>query len=160
MRAHTGPPAPLTPAPRRGAASAVGDRAWVAIAILALALGGCASSTSSAGFSGEQHDAAQTIVDLQSDVNASNQKKICEEDLAGAVVAKLDASPGGCQTAIKEQLAEVDNAEVKVDSVTLGSGSSAGSATAHVRSIYAGKTRSTTVTLRKEGGRWKIATLY
>jgi hypothetical protein len=134
-------------------------RAGWATSLAALALAGCGSSVASTNFAGEQHEVAQGIANLQSDVNSQEQKKICDNDLASAVVARLSTSPGGCKQAIKEQLAEIDNAEVKVDSVQLGSGRAAGTATAHVRTIYAGKTRASTVSLRKEGGKWKLAAI-
>jgi hypothetical protein len=129
------------------------------LAALALALAGCGNSVASTNFSGEQHDVAQTIANLQSNVNGGEEQKICADDLTGEVVARLDTSPGGCKQAIKEQLAEIDNAEVKVDSVQIGSGRSAGTATARVRTIYSGKTRSSTVSLRKQGGKWKLSAI-
>jgi hypothetical protein len=131
---------------------------WTA-PLAALALAGCGSSVASTNFSGEMHDVAQAIANLQSDVNSSEPQKICHNDLASAVVSRLNASPGGCKQAIKEQVAEIDNSEVKVDSVALGSGAAAGTATARVRTIYSGKTRASTVSLRKEGGKWKLLSI-
>ena len=131
---------------------------WTA-PLAALVLAGCGSSVASTNFSGEQHDVAQVVANLQTDVNAGEEQKICNNDLASKVVARLNATSTGCKQAIKEQLAEIDNAEVKVDSVKLGSGAAAGTATARVRTIYSGKTRASTVSLRKEGGKWKLAAI-
>ena|SRR5438876_345633 len=125
-------------------------------ALLAVALGGCAKSVSTGSFKGEEREVAQAVANLQSHVTAGEEHKICSNDLAGAVVARLNAAPGGCKRAIKDQLAEIDSSDVRVDSVAL-SGGAQRTATAKVRSIVSGKTRAATVTLSKEGTRWKIA---
>jgi hypothetical protein len=122
----------------------------------ALALSACASTVSTASFKGEQHKVAQTIANLQADATAGEQKKICTEDFAAAVVAKLGGSKG-CEEAIKKQLAEIDSLEVSVQSVKLAAGGA--SATAAVRSIYEGKTRPSSISLVKETGKWKISAL-
>lgn len=123
---------------------------------LALTLSACGSTVSTAGFKGEQHEVAQTISNLQADATAGEQKKICVDDLAAAVIAKLGGTKG-CEEAIKKQLAEIDKLEVSVQSVKLASGGT--SATAAVRSIYEGKTRPGSVSLVKEAGKWKISAL-
>jgi uncharacterized lipoprotein YmbA len=120
----------------------------------ALALAACGQSVSTSSFKGEQRDVAQAIANLQSNVTAGDERKVCHDDLAAALVARLNTAPGGCVQAVKGQLAEIDSYEVDVDSVTIGP---AGRATARVRSIYSGKTVRSTVMLVKEGGRWKIA---
>jgi hypothetical protein len=144
---------------RKANARARPRHAWRGATLAALAFAGCGSSVASTNFSGEQHAVAQVIANLQSDVNAGEEQKICDRDLASAVVARLNASSVGCKQAIKEQLAEIDNAEVKVDSVQLGSGLAANTATARVRTIYSGKTRASTVSLRKQGGKWKLSAI-
>jgi hypothetical protein len=131
--------------------------AAVACGLLAPALAGCAKAVSTSAFKGEQHDVAQAISNLQSDVTASDEKKICANDLAQALVARLDAAPGGCRKAIKDQLNEIDNDELAVDSVQIASSASPQRATARLRSIFSGKTARSTVTLVKEGSRWKLA---
>jgi hypothetical protein len=139
----------------------------LAVLALAGALAGCASSVSTSSFKGEQHDVAQTISDLQSDVTAGDEQKICKNDLAAPLVAQLNTVQqtrngrsvrGTCRSIVKDQLSEVDSTDMKVESVTLVPGAPR-SATARVRSIYSGKRRFSTVTLHKEGGRWKIARL-
>lgn len=126
-------------------------------ALLAVALGACAKTVSTGSFKGEEHEVAQVIANLQSDLAASDGQKICGNDLASAVVAPLNAAPGGCKRVIKDQLAEIDSSEVHVDSITLGGGGAQRTATAKVRSIVSGKTRSSTVSLLKEAGKWKIS---
>src|ERR1700686_2384434 len=88
-------------------------------ALLTVGLSACGSAVSTGGFKGEQHAVAQTISNLQSDATATDQKKICANDLAGAVVSRLGGTKG-CEQAIKNQLAEIDSLEVKIQSITLG----------------------------------------
>jgi hypothetical protein len=132
---------------------------------LALALAGCGStSTSTSAFKGEKHEVAQAIANLQSDLTSSDQKKVCTNDLAAAVVTKLSYAAGtstgpaaGCEQAVKKQLTAIDNLELAVDSVTLKGTGAQQTAQAEVRSIYEGKTRLSTLSLVKEGGKWKLS---
>jgi hypothetical protein len=114
--------------------------------LLALALAGCATTTTTAGFKGVDHEAAQTIANFQSDATDAEQKKICADDLAATLVTRLGGAKG-CETAIKSQLAEVDSMEVSVQSVQIASNGA--TATAGVKSVHEGK----------KGGKWKIAGL-
>jgi hypothetical protein len=123
---------------------------------LAFGLSACAATVSTSGLKGEAKAAAETVKDLQSNVTAGDNKKICEDDLSASVVKRL-ASSGGCQEAIKKQLAEIDSVEVTVESVQV----SGAIATARVKSIYSGKKAISTISLVKEGSasksKWKIS---
>ena len=119
----------------------------------------CAGTTSTAGFKGEAHDVAQAISQLQSDATAGNEQKICANDLASAVVAHLSGTHGGCEQAIKDQLAEVDNFEVHILEVKLMGAGTRRTASVTVRSTYSGKTTLSTLSLVKEGGKWKVSGL-
>ena len=125
----------------------------------ALALGACAKSVSTSAFKGEQHDVAQTVANLQSDVTASDQKKICSRDLSSSLVKRLNAAPGGCRRAVKDQLAEVDNLDLTVESVAVHAAGAARSATAVVSSTFEGKKRRSTLSLTFESGSWKLSGL-
>lgn len=124
--------------------------------VLALALAACGTTVSTSGFTGQKRQVAQTIANLQSHATASEEKKICEQDLAGALVKRLGGAKR-CEAAIKEQLAQVDNLEVAVLSVTLGAAGK--TASARVKSIHEGKARPASLSLVKEGGKWRIAGL-
>jgi hypothetical protein len=124
------------------------------LATSALALGACGSTVSTSGFKGEQHEAAQAISNLQSDATAGDEKKICTNDLAAAIVTKLGGT-SACETAIKNQLAEVDSLEANIKSIAI----TGTAATASVKSIYSGKTRVHSVSLVREGGKWKVSGL-
>ncbi len=121
--------------------------------LLAVGIGACGTTTSTTGFKGEQHAVAQTVANLQSHATALEQKKICGEDLASATVARLNAAAGGCNKAIETQLKEIDSFEATVESVQI----TAEKASARVKSVYEGKKGVQTLTLVKEGGKWKIS---
>jgi len=123
----------------------------------ALGLGACAKSVSTSSFKGEQHDVAQTVANLQSDVTASDQKKICSRDLSSSLVKRLNAAPGGCRRAVKDQLAEVDNLDLTVESVAVHAAGAARSASAVVSSTSEGKKRRSTLSLTFESGSWKLS---
>jgi hypothetical protein len=124
--------------------------------LLATGLVACGSTVSTSGFKGEQHAVAETISNLQSDTTASDEKKICANDLAAATVARLGGAKG-CEKAIHDQIAQIDNLEVKVLSIQIAAGGT--SATATLKSTYGGKRRPSTVTLAKEGGKWKVSSV-
>jgi hypothetical protein len=128
--------------------------ALLCLPLSALALAACGSTVSTAGFTGERHEAAQTIANLQSAATAAEEKKICADDLAAALVTRLGGAKG-CEAAIKSQLAEVDNLEASVESVDVAAGGR--TATARVKSIHEGKNATSAVSLVKEGGKWKIS---
>jgi Putative lumazine-binding len=120
---------------------------------LALGIAACGAATvSTAGFKGEAHAVAQAISNLQSHATAGEQKKICADDLAGAIVGRL-AGARGCEAAIKRQLAEVDSLELSVKSIQV-TGTTASS---QVQSVYKGKKHLGTIKLVKEAGKWKIS---
>jgi Putative lumazine-binding len=125
------------------------------VASLSLGVSACAKSVSTSGLKGEAKDAAETIKNLQTDVTAGDEKKICENDLSKALATKLAASGGTCEKAIKDQLTQVDSFEVTVEAMQV----SGATATAHVKSIYSGHNRKGTITLVKEGDKWKISAL-
>jgi hypothetical protein len=146
--------------------------------LFGVSLTACASAVSTSAFKGQQHEVAQAVANLQTDATAGEDKKICANDLASAVVARLGGA-SRCEAAIKSQLDQVDNLEVSVQSVTLGPAvkpvkpGGAGkprltgkpgapglaTASARVKSIHSGKHAESTVSLVKEGGKWKISAL-
>ena len=130
--------------------------AIVCLPLSVTALAACGATTTTAPFSGVRHEAAQAIANLQSDATAAEEKKICANDLAATIVRRLGGA-SGCEAAIKRQLEGVDNLEVSIQSVDVAADGT--TATAAVTSIHEGKSRSSTVSLVKEGGRWKISGL-
>lgn len=117
-----------------------------------MGLEACGETASTSNFKGESHNVAQTVSNLQSAITASDQKKLCENDLAAALIARLH-SAGGCQAVLKKQLHEIDSLNLAIESIAVGGAG----ASARVKSTYSGKSRITTLTLVKEGSRWKIS---
>jgi hypothetical protein len=58
---------------------------------------------------------------------------------------------------VKDQLDEVDNFDLTVESVQVHTGGTQPTASARVRSTRDGKTSFATLYLVKEGGRWKVS---
>jgi copper chaperone CopZ len=125
--------------------------------LLVIGLSACATTVSTSGYKGEAKDVAQTIKNLQADVTAGEEKKVCDNDLAASVVTSLKSTTGGCQQVIKNQLKEIASFEVNVQSIQIDS--AAKTATAKVKSKYSGKNRISTISLVKEASKWKIAKL-
>lgn len=128
--------------------------AMLCLALSALVLAACAKTVSTSAFKGEQHEVAQTVANFQTAATDTDEKKICTEVLAAAVVARLGGTKR-CEAAIKSQLTEVDSLEASVESVALGAGGK--TATAQVKSVREGKKVTSTLALVKEGGKWKIS---
>jgi len=124
-------------------------------ALVVVSVSACGKTVSTSSFSGEQHDVAQAISNFQSDASGGDEKKVCTSDLAAALVARLNSASGGCRQVIKNQLAEVESFDLTVDSVQVTVPGHA--ASARVSSIEAGKTRPSTLSLVKEGAKWKLA---
>jgi len=124
------------------------------VPLCGLAVAACGTQVSTGSFRGEQHAVAQTLSNLQADVTAGEQKKVCANDVSAAVVNRLGGARG-CEAAIKTQLGEIDNLETKIQSVEVAPG--AKTATAQVKTAYAGKPRHGTVSFVKENNEWKIS---
>ena len=128
----------------------------IAAAVLAVLVAGCAapnSGNSATKFKGAQQQAAQTIEDLQSAGQSSDQAKICKDLLANALKARLG---GNCQRVIKAAIKDTDSFDLTVTDVTVNGAN----ATATVRAKR-GKSAAEVdkVGLVREGGRWKISSL-
>ena len=132
--------------------------ALIFLSLTAAGLSACGTGTSASNFKGPAHSAAQAVANLQSAATAGEASKICKEILARAVVAKLQTA-GGCAHAVKSQLNEIDNFEASVEAIKLAKAGSIETATASVKSTYAGKKRISTLTLVNEGGKWRISGL-
>jgi hypothetical protein len=125
----------------------------IAVPLLAVGLAACGTTVSTSKFTGPAKAVAQRIADYQTDVLATDEKKLCNVDFARAVRARLSAAPGGCEEALKRQLVSIDALELTVEKIAV----SGASATATVKSTWSGKLRSTTLTLVEEGKAWRIA---
>jgi hypothetical protein len=128
-----------------------------ALAVAALAAG-CAPQTSSSSnsvskFRGDQRAAAQTVEDLQSAADDSNETRICSQILAKAFAAKLAAANHGCPAGVNEAIKDADSTDMTVQSVRV----TGSRATARVRFETGKKDRLGNVSLVREGAGWRIA---
>jgi Putative lumazine-binding len=126
--------------------------ALLCAALLAAGLAACGSSVSTSGFKGEQRQVAQVVADLQKHASALEANKICEEDLAAANVARLNAQ-GGCKKALETQLKQIESFEATVESVHI----TGKTATAKVKSIHSGRNAIQTMAFVKERGKWRAS---
>ncbi len=124
-------------------------------ALLALGLTACGGAVSTSGFKGEAHAVAQRISDLQSNVTAANEQKVCEEDFSSAVRARLSTGGSTCKQALKRQLGSIDGYELTVKQIAVRGAT----ATATVQSTWSGKLRLATLELVREGRSWRISGL-
>ncbi len=124
---------------------------------LAAALSGCATSgsTSTKNFSGESQAVAQTVSNFASDAQSRNTTKLCESDLAGTLVAQLEAGGAKCKDVMTHQLPEVDDFTLTIESINIDGKM----ATARVKDVNSGKDHFDTLKLVKDGGEWKISGL-
>jgi hypothetical protein len=124
------------------------------IVACALAFGvvACGGAVTTTNFKGEAHAVAQRLSDLQSDVTAADEQKICNSDFSRAARARLSTHGGSCVQALKRQLGMIESYELTVEKVAV----SGVTATATVRSTWSGKNRTSTMRLVKEGGGWRV----
>jgi hypothetical protein len=127
----------------------------LSLALMTWGLCACGTTVSTSSFKGEEKAVAQRIADFQSNATAIDEQKVCQNDLASVVLARLRVAGGRCEAALKTQLGVVDDFELKVESIAV-----AGThASARVKSTWSGKSRSSTMVLVREGGAWKISEL-
>ena len=127
-------------------------------AALAVLAAGCApqtrrSSNSVSKFTGDQRAAAQTVEDLQSAANDSDETKICTGLLAKALADRLAAAGHGCPEVVNATLKDTDSTDMTVESVRV----TGDRATARVKFETGKKDRRGNVALVREGGRWRVA---
>jgi hypothetical protein len=128
----------------------------IVVGLCALTLAGgisaCGETASTSNFKGEGHNVAQTVSNFENDATALDQQKVCEDDLATVLRARL-RDAGGCQAVLKNQLRAIDALTLSIESIAVNGTK----ARARVKSTYSGKSRVTTLLLVKEGSKWKVS---
>ena len=126
-------------------------------AIVAVAVGGCATQTtsndSSGKFRGEQRLVANTVEDFESAAAKGDQDQICRELLAKPLIAQLAQHGGTCENAVDGALKDSDSFGLTVESVRIADSQ----ATARVKADRGKKDVLRNVTLVKEGPGWRIS---
>ncbi len=128
------------------------------LSVVALAVVGCGSGAtdSAEDFEGEERAVARTIEQLEDAGRDSAERRICADLLADSLLDRLEKAGTNCTTAVREALEDTDSFDIKVDDVTINGDS----ATARVTSGRSGgDEESDTLTLQRDGARWKISSL-
>jgi hypothetical protein len=131
----------------------------LAALLLAAALAaGCAqqqsrSSDSVSKFTGDQRAAAQTVEDLDSAAGDSDEAKICTQILSRALAGRIAANGRGCAPGVDAAMKDADSTAMTVEAVRV----TGDTATARVKFETGKKDRRGTITLVREGGRWRIS---
>lgn len=128
---------------------------WTALPLAlacATAFAACGETVSTSSYKGEARHVAETVSDFQKDATASDEQKLCANDLAKTLTKRLGAA-GGCQAVVKQQLGQVDALNLTVESIVV----KGATAQARVKSTWAGKNQVSTLSLVREGTRWKIS---
>jgi hypothetical protein len=133
--------------------------AFAAVAVCAALVAGCQPTSSSSKnvstFKGEQRQVAQAVADFQSAAKSDDGNALCRDDLAKAFADRLAAQGKGCPAVVHEAIRNADSLDMTVQSVQVNGDK----ATARVKLETGKKDRATTLTLVREGGRWRIAGL-
>jgi hypothetical protein len=126
-------------------------------AIVAVAVAGCttqsSSDDSSGKFRGEQRLVANTIEDFESAASKGDQDQICRDLLAKSLVATYARRGGTCEHAVDGALKDTDSFGLTVESVRIA----AAQATVRVKADRGKNDVIRTMTLVKEGPGWRIS---
>jgi len=125
----------------------------VIVLLVLVALAGCGAAASSAGdFEGEEARVAETVQDVQEAGTADEAQEVCDELFARALAQRFQAGGGGdCRQEVGTAFDDADEFELTVQDVTIQG------TTARARVEGDGGTR--TLTLVREGGRWRVSEL-
>ena len=125
--------------------------------VLAAVLAGCGQAPTSANyFKGTEKAVAQTIEDLQSNAQARKPSAICRDVLSTALANKVKSSGSDCAGVIEKLTGDADDFDLEVTDVTV----TGTTATAKVKARRGDdKNASTTFSLVKEDGDWRLSSL-
>jgi autotransporter adhesin len=133
--------------------------ALAAVAACAALVAGCqptsSSKTDTSKFQGAQRQVAQAVDDFQNAASDGNDNVVCRDYLAKALADRLAAGGKGCPAVVHEAIRNADSLDMTVQSVQVNGGQ----ATARVKLETGKKDRTATLSLVREGGRWRIAGL-
>ena len=124
---------------------------------LAAALAGCGQAQSSAGeFEGAEKAVAETIEDLQSGAQNRKPAEICSDVLSRELADKVKSAGNDCVREMEKVTADSDDFELEVTDVTV----TGTTATAKVKARKGDSDgASTTFTLTREDGDWRLSSL-
>ena len=131
--------------------------ARIAPLLAALAFAGCAQQpTSTSDFKGAEADVAKVVEDLQADATGRKPGEICTKVLSRELADKLKTAGNDCTSEMEKITTDADDFELEVTDVTI----TGDTATAKVKARRGkDKDGTTTFTLVKEGGDWRLSDL-
>jgi hypothetical protein len=123
--------------------------------LVAALASGCAASSSSGEFSGDEKQVADVVERLQSAGSKGDAKAVCDEVLAKALRDKMQAPGSNCEQEIDKALTDADDFDLEVEDVTVNGSQ----ATARVTGRVDGADRVREFQFEREGSEWRATSL-
>jgi Putative lumazine-binding len=127
------------------------------VLVLAVALAGCTTRTtsndSSGKFRGEQRLVANTVEDFESAASKGDQDKICRDLLAKALVAQYAQHGGTCEKVVDGTLKDTDSFGLTVEKVDI----TGADAAVRVKADRGKNDIQQFMSLVKQGQAWRIS---
>ncbi len=137
--------------------------AIVPAAAVALAVAGCGGATKNENttgkFTGQQKLIAQTVEDLQTATEKSNETKICGSLITTQLQQQIAAKAGakGCAVAVNHAIKDSDQSDLTVKTVTIDPTDPAKATAVVKEKTDKNKSRSVTLQFAKQGTAWRIS---
>lgn len=131
-------------------------------ALAAVALAGCGQATTgdTGGFSGEEARVAEVVGDLTSAATRGEEARVCDEILSADLQREIAGADGdepadeSCVSEVEKAFDDADSAVIDVDEVTIAP--SGDEATAVVSSEQVDERVERTFSFVRENGEWRI----
>jgi hypothetical protein len=131
-------------------------RALLAIPLaVAVIASGCATTSSSGDFDGEEKKVADVVEKLQTAGKSGDAKQICDEVLAKALRDEIQAAGSNCEQEVDKALTDADDFDLEVQDVTV----TGTEATAQVKGRDRGTDRVLELRFVREGADWRATAL-
>lgn len=132
-------------------------RYLAALCFLALALAGCGAAPrdSAEDFKGDERAVAAVVERLEKAARDDDPTLVCKSLLSSKLLAALRTQGTNCTTGVREAFKDADSLDLTVDEVTIR----ATAATAKVSYRSLSEDRTATLSLERERGAWKLASL-
>jgi hypothetical protein len=116
---------------------------------------GCAASSSSGKFSGEEKQVADVVEKLQSAGAKADAKTVCDEVFAKSLRDQVQASGSNCEQEIDKALKDADDFDLEVQDVTINGDQ----ATARVKGRVGDADRVQEFQFEREGSDWRATSI-
>ena len=123
--------------------------------LVAVLASGCAASSSSGKFSGEEKQVADVVEKLQSAGAKADGKTVCDEVLAKSLRDQVQAPGSSCEQEIEKALKDADDFDLEVEDVTINGNE----ATARVKGRVGDGDRVQEFQFEREGSGWRATSI-